>query len=678
MKRPKEIKHMTHNSDAIPAGSINMAVGAGPEMPSTGAQAKSHEFRGQRLADITLSFALITVLSPLIIVRAAIGLLTSRRLFQAKNGLTANDEVNPSTVRFAGEAPGAGLAGLFNVAGGTHTLVASGVSGGKPGLFSAARIRRELGVDYLAPQTEVETSCEWCLNTYLKTLAKSILASVVSPVRLLQSNRNFHVFGVEVFNSSMAEALDDLEERLESGAKSTVGFVNADCLNKCFSNTEYHETLRAMERVYPDGIGVRLAAQMFGNGVEENINGTDLFPLLCQRLSGTSHGIFLLGAREGLAEKVAEKMTERYSGITFSGCQHGYFSAENEDDVINKINASGASVLLVALGAPQQELWLAKNRDRLNVRILMGVGGLFDFYSGRIERAPVWVREIGLEWVWRLLQEPGRMWRRYVIGNPLFLYRVWRQKKRNGSVGRLMQVTPAEEATVIEHFGKLGQGASLRSQMMKARQIYWKMLRASGANLKRATDAVASVLLFILLSPLFLLVILLVRLDSPGPAFYSQMRVGYRGKQFRLWKFRSMYLDAEHRLAELQSQNEVRGGVIFKMKKDPRITRVGSFIRKTSIDELPQLWNVIRGDMSLVGPRPALESEVARYTIEERVRLMAKPGLTCIWQVSGRSDIPFSQQVLLDEDYLYRQSLFTDIKLLLQTIPAVLRGKGAY
>jgi lipopolysaccharide/colanic/teichoic acid biosynthesis glycosyltransferase len=156
------------------------------------------------------------------------------------------------------------------------------------------------------------------------------------------------------------------------------------------------------------------------------------------------------------------------------------------------------------------------------------------------------------------------------------------------------------------------------------------------------------------------------------------MRVGYRGKQFRLWKFRSMYLDAEHRLAELQSQNEVRGGVIFKMKKDPRITRVGSFIRKTSIDELPQLWNVIRGDMSLVGPRPALESEVARYTIEERVRLMAKPGLTCIWQVSGRSDIPFSQQVLLDEDYLYRQSLFTDIKLLLQTIPAVLRGKGAY
>jgi lipopolysaccharide/colanic/teichoic acid biosynthesis glycosyltransferase len=156
------------------------------------------------------------------------------------------------------------------------------------------------------------------------------------------------------------------------------------------------------------------------------------------------------------------------------------------------------------------------------------------------------------------------------------------------------------------------------------------------------------------------------------------MRVGYRGRQFKLWKFRSMYVDAEARRAELETANEMKGGVLFKMKKDPRITRVGRFIRKASVDEMPQLWNVIKGDMSLVGPRPALESEVELYSIEERVRLMAKPGLTCFWQVSGRSDIPFPKQVLLDEDYLYRQSLFTDIKLLFQTIPAVLRGKGAY
>ena len=576
------------------------------------------------------------------------------------------------------QAPGAGLAGLFNVAGGTHTLVASSVSGGKPGLFSAARIRRELGVDYLESQIEGNSSSEWCFGAYLKTLAKSILASLVAPVRVLKSSKNFHVFGVEVFNSSMAEVLDDLEKRLESHAKSNVGFVNADCLNKCFSHAEYHETLRAMERVYPDGIGVRLAAQMFGNGVEENINGTDLFPLLCQRLAGTSHGIFLLGAREGLAEKVAENMTERYPGITFAGCQHGYFTAENEDEVVNKINASGASVLLVALGAPQQELWLARNRDRLNVRILMGVGGLFDYYSGRIERAPVWIREIGLEWVWRLLQEPGRMWRRYVIGNPLFLYRAWSQKRRNGSIARAMSLPPAEEVDVISHFGKLDRAVALRPRMMKLRWALWKMPDIGGAALKRSLDVGVSAIMLLILSPLLLLFILLIKIDSPGPSFYSQMRVGHRGQMFRLWKFRSMYVDAEERLAQLQASNEMQGGVIFKLKKDPRITRIGRIIRKTSIDELPQLWNVLKGEMSLVGPRPALAGEVEQYTIEERVRLMAKPGITCIWQVSGRSDIPFSKQVLLDEDYLYRQSAITDIKLLFQTIPAVLRGKGAY
>jgi hypothetical protein len=219
MKRSKEIKPMTHNSDAIPAGSIDMAVGAGAEMPSTETPAKSHEFRGQRLVDITLSFALITVLSPVIIVRAAIALLTSRRLFQAKNGITENDEVYLSTTRFAGKAPGAGLASLFNVASGTHTLVASSVSSGKPGLFSAARIRRELGVDYLESPVEGNISSEWCFGTYLKILAKSILASLVAPVCVLKSSKNFHVFGVEVFNSSMAEVLDDLEERLNSHAE---------------------------------------------------------------------------------------------------------------------------------------------------------------------------------------------------------------------------------------------------------------------------------------------------------------------------------------------------------------------------------------------------------------------------------------------------------------------------
>ena len=195
---------------------------------------------------------------------------------------------------------------------------------------------------------------------------------------------------------------------------------------------------------------------------------------------------------------------------------------------------------------------------------------------------------------------------------------------------------------------------------------------------KRLLDIIASALLLMLLSPVFLACAIAIRRNSPGPVFFKQTRVGRWGKLFSMWKFRSMYIDAETRKKELEKMNEMNGGVLFKMKEDPRITKVGKFIRKASIDELPQLWNVFVGDMSLVGPRPALPSEVNQYSLAERRRLEVIPGITCIWQVSGRSDIPFDEQVGLDVEYIESQSLWLDFKLLFLTIPAVLLGRGAY
>ena len=139
-----------------------------------------------------------------------------------------------------------------------------------------------------------------------------------------------------------------------------------------------------------------------------------------------------------------------------------------------------------------------------------------------------------------------------------------------------------------------------------------------------------------------------------------------------------MFIDADSRKDQILSQNDSSDGVIFKMKNDPRMTRVGRFIRKYSIDELPQLFNVLEGSMSLVGPRPPLPREVAQYTLDERKRLHIKPGITCIWQISGRSDIPFKQQVQLDEQYIKNHNFFKDIIILLKTVPAILTGKGAY
>ena len=191
-------------------------------------------------------------------------------------------------------------------------------------------------------------------------------------------------------------------------------------------------------------------------------------------------------------------------------------------------------------------------------------------------------------------------------------------------------------------------------------------------------DRLVAGLGLLLLAPFFALLAILIKLESPGPVLFSQTRIGLGGSPFKCWKLRSMYIDAEQRKQELLQHNEMDGGTTFKMKRDPRITRVGRFIRKASIDELPQLWNVFVGDMSLVGPRPPVPSEVALYTARERLRLFVKPGITCIWQVSGRSDIPFPEQVLLDIEYMKKRSLWMDIKLLLRTLPAVLLARGAY
>jgi exopolysaccharide biosynthesis polyprenyl glycosylphosphotransferase len=194
--------------------------------------------------------------------------------------------------------------------------------------------------------------------------------------------------------------------------------------------------------------------------------------------------------------------------------------------------------------------------------------------------------------------------------------------------------------------------------------------------LKRVTDIVLSLAGLIVLSPLLIIVALIIRLTSPGPVLFAQERVGMNKRLFKLYKFRSMYVDAEERRRELEHLNEMDGPV-FKIKNDPRVTPIGRFIRKTSIDELPQLLNVLRGQMSLVGPRPPLLSEVDRYDWLYRRRLSIKPGITCLWQISGRNEVTFKQWMEMDKAYIDNWSLWLDFTILAKTIPAVLLRKGA-
>ncbi|EPY2277490.1 sugar transferase [Clostridium sporogenes] len=193
---------------------------------------------------------------------------------------------------------------------------------------------------------------------------------------------------------------------------------------------------------------------------------------------------------------------------------------------------------------------------------------------------------------------------------------------------------------------------------------------------KRIIDLLGSIIGLILLSPILIITAIVIKLDSKGPIFFIQERVGKDGECFNMYKFRSMVIDAEEKLYKLKDKNEM-SGPMFKMKNDPRVTRVGGFIRRTSIDELPQLFNVLKGEMSLVGPRPNLPREVIKFTDYQKNKLLAQPGITCYWQVMGRNNIDFEQWIELDIKYVRDRSTWVDIKLIFKTVGLLLGDENA-
>jgi len=289
--------------------------------------------------------------------------------------------------------------------------------------------------------------------------ARSVASGILGGGAPREAPPILNLFGIPVINTTMSEAVEWIVQNASGEKGKTMAFVNPDCLNITWENADYRDALLAADRVLPDGIGIHLGCRMLGRTLKANVNGTDMFPLLCEAAAREQLPIYLLGARPGIAQAAADNMVNRYPDLKVAGARDGYFKPDEEGAVVDAINGSGARILLVAFGAPRQELWLRRWRDRLAPPVGMGVGGLFDFYSGRIPRAPVWMREMGLEWVYRLMQEPGRMWRRYVIGNPLFLLRVRRQVKNPErfnlpeGVERLAPILPTEsgETRVLAH-----------------------------------------------------------------------------------------------------------------------------------------------------------------------------------------------------------------------------------
>ena len=434
--------------------------------------------------------------------------------------------------------------------------------------------------------------------------------------------------GLSLANATPQAAI----QALLSGRYRTAHFINAHCCNIRASDARYDAALSRTDILLPDGAGVGLAARMTGQRLAANLNGTDLIPALMREASYHGKSVFLFGGKPGTARAAALRLATLAPGLRIAGTCDGYGDAVDPQAVVETINASGADIVLVALGVPLQEIWIDRYRDRIDAGLCIGVGAAFDFLAGNVSRAPLALRNLHLEWVWRLAIEPRRMFRRYMIGNVTFLARA--------------------AATSLRFAGKR-------------------------AIAQRVSDiAIASVAL-VALSPLLLATAVAIRLDSKGPVLFRQTRVGRDGVHFPMLKFRSMHTDAEARQAALLAASD-RGGVCFKSRNDPRVTRVGRFIRRASIDELPQIINVLRGEMSIVGPRPALPREVALYPARAMGRLRAKPGITGIWQVAGRADVDFDTMVEMDLTYAASRNLILDYILILLTFRAVISGRGAY
>lgn len=239
---------------------------------------------------------------------------------------------------------------------------------------------------------------------------------------------------------------------------------------------------------------------------------------------------------------------------------------------------------------------------------------------------------------------------------------------------------PNLSAPLLGHFESFQSRWGLRRLLLKVwlRRIVWRWFLDGTAAVKRGIDIAGSACALLCLSPLLAAIAAIVKLQDGGPVFFAQTRVGRYGREFKMYKFRSMRTDAEKHLAEILAKNQHQGGITFKMKQDPRITWAGRWLRRFSLDELPQFYNVLIGDMSLVGPRPPVPREVAQYSLSDRRRLLVKPGLTCLWQISGRAEIDFNGQVRLDVNYIENQSLKQDLRILVRTVPAVIFGAGAY
>lgn len=320
-----------------------------------------------------------------------------------------------------------------DVLGGRARLVGSRFDLGKPrGVLSPVEARLRMGIPYGDLRAAEESYFEHrSLRTDLGVMLRSMLAFLLSPSRAARATRRPYIVSSQVDNLSIDDAMDVILGAPRQNRAKLVYFVHAHALNLARFNRPYAAVLNGADALLPDGIGIRLAARFLGVSMRHNLNGTDLFPFLCREAARANLPVIMIGGAPGIAQKCAERMRAETPGLEIPLVSSGFFASEQEQlDLAKRVADVGRALVFVGMGSPRQEEWSAKYLKDCAGATVLTVGGLFDFYSGRIPRAPIFWREAGLEWAFRFLQEPRRLAKRYLVGNPLFLTLACEQRLR--------------------------------------------------------------------------------------------------------------------------------------------------------------------------------------------------------------------------------------------------------
>jgi N-acetylglucosaminyldiphosphoundecaprenol N-acetyl-beta-D-mannosaminyltransferase len=391
--------------------------------------------------DRPLAFVLILILLPCFLINALLALMTRKSLFSM---LRKSDALNRQVILhsfscgiwvktavlfdiYLGKISFCGISLSHSLSPELQFSVLNQIKS-KAGIFSLYDLHLKTGLTVMSKTQLLEQQLNGNFVDYLALIIKSFMAICLygRTMNKLKNTKYLSLFGLKVNNTSMGDTVKWITDTKTQPYETKIGFfINVNSINLSIENTQFFKELSKANALFADGSGMRLAANKAGYLLKGNNNGTDMLPHLCKRCVENNQSLYLFGAAPGVANKAANTLVSQFPKLKIAGTEHGYKTDSHDEQIITAINNSDCDVLLVAMGSPVQEQWLLKHRDQLQCKTALAVGGLFDFYSGNISRSPMWLREIGMEWMWRLLQEPRNKFSRYVIGNPLFLYRTF-------------------------------------------------------------------------------------------------------------------------------------------------------------------------------------------------------------------------------------------------------------